>query len=75
MKPYTIKRDITKPYKGSVNVDLAFRLLRSGLPMREIARRLNKDKKTITLALKRVYGYSKIKCYLDAHNTKLQFNR
>jgi len=71
LKPYIEKRNISNAYAGKVNVKTAFKLLVNGMPMREISRKLHKDRKTITLALRKTYGWREIQHYLDAHNTKL----
>jgi intein/homing endonuclease len=75
LKPYTEKKNISSEYNGNVQVELSFELLKNNVPMREIARRLKKDRKTITLALKKVYGMPNIQPFLDAHNKKLKLDR
>lgn len=74
LKPYTEKRRIKVPYGGKIDAKTAFELMRNGLPMREIARRFHRDRKTITIALKKIYEPETIQHYLDLHNTKLHPN-
>lgn len=75
LKPYVEKRNISTMYRGDVDIESAYKMLKENMAMREIARKLNKDRKTITLALKKVYGIDEIQKYLNLHNTKLNFNR
>ncbi|MCX6742451.1 MAG: hypothetical protein NTX24_04760 [Candidatus Pacearchaeota archaeon] len=75
LKPYIEKRNISSPYEGKVDTKKAFNFLKNDIPMREIARQMHKDRKTISLALKKVYGPSKIQIYLNRYNTKLNSNR
>lgn len=69
LKPFLVKKDIKRPYNGSVDSQKALDLLKNGFSMRNIAKKLKKDRKTITLALKQVYGINLIQKYLDKNST------
>ena len=72
LKPFTIKRYIKKPYKGAVDVDKALKMLRNGVSVYKISKRMGFDKKTVYLALKRVYGKKLIEEYFKTNKTKRQ---
>jgi len=72
--PLTMKRTIKKEYKGTVDVKTAYCLLSKGYYLRTIAKVMGFDKKTIAIALKRVYGKRCIQRYLDT-NTKNSYIR
>lgn len=74
IKGYTLKAKIKKPYTGSVDTEKALNMLRSGFSLRLISKLMNFDKKTISIALKRVYNKRLVQKYLDRNNTKLRYS-
>ncbi len=67
IKKEALKRFIKKPYSGSVDTKKCYKFLKSGFSIRKIAKTMNFDKKTITIALRRVYGKNKIERYVRKH--------
>ena len=61
LKPLLVKKDIKRPYHGSIDVKQAHDLLSKGISVYKISKMMNKAKKTVHLALKQVYGINHIK--------------
>lgn len=74
IKEYTLKAKIKRPYTGNVDTERALNMLRSGYSLCLISKLMNFDKKTISIALKRVYNKRLIQKYLDRNNTKLRYS-
>jgi len=70
IKKFTLKKDIKKPYLGGVNVNKAFSLLKNGISVYKISKIIGFNKKTILIALKRVYGKRLIQKYFDKNRLK-----
>lgn len=78
LKPFLIKKDIKRPYRGSVDVQRAMNLLKNKISIYQIAKDMSKSKKTVHLALKQVYGINEVKkytqltkrAYSDRYSTK-----
>jgi len=70
IKPFTMKQYIRKPYVGSVDVEKAFELLKGGTSVRKVAKMFDKDKKTISIALRRSFDKELIEPLIDSHRTK-----
>lgn len=67
IKPFTMKQYIQKAYAGSVDVDKAFRLLKSGTSLRKMAKIFGKDKKTISIALRRSFDRDLVENLIEKH--------
>ncbi len=61
LKKHIVKKDVKRPYNGSVDVQRAFQLLKKGQSVCSIAKEMSFNKKTVNLALRQVYGYDRIK--------------
>lgn len=72
LKPFILKRHIKKPYIGSVDVDKALEMLKNGNSVYKISKIMKFDKKTVLLALKRVYGKQLIAKYFKRNKTRKQ---
>lgn len=64
LKKYLIKKDINRPYNGSVNVKKAFSLMKKGVSIYKISKIFGCHRKTVNLALKQVYGIELISKYI-----------
>lgn len=73
IKEHTLKSNVKRPYVGNVNVEKALNMLRDGYSLRSISKLMDFDKKTISIALKRVYNKRMIQKFLDKNNTKLKY--
>ena len=67
VKPFTLKQYIKKPYSGKIDTQKVFELLKEGISIRKIAKQMDCNKKTISLALRRVYGGLELEKYIFAH--------
>ncbi len=59
LKPFVLKRYIKRPYNGSVDVKKALNLLKTN-SLRQTARMMNFDKKTISLAIKQTMNFRSV---------------
>lgn len=74
IKKFTLKRMINKPYHGKVDVKKAFEMLKKGMSVNKIAKRMNLNKKTVLLALKITYGKEKLEKYYKLHRKTKKLN-